>query len=114
MNFVFLFAFGLFAVAQSQQTPSASELKTLYPCWKYGICEDDTARKELNDCIHILKPKELTAYSDYTAKNFYKFNNSQFSNIEKEYCSYDDNKKQYVFDKLMDADKGFEKVSNAL
>ncbi|GBL82001.1 hypothetical protein AVEN_50577-1 [Araneus ventricosus] len=106
MNFLFLCAVCFFAVVHSE-TPSADELKKYYSCWEYAFCQDASSAKKIESCINTLKPKELQSYFQYLKKNYYSFNSDSFSGKITEYCSYDNDKKHDVFDKIFDANFGF-------
>ncbi|GBL81978.1 hypothetical protein AVEN_50558-1 [Araneus ventricosus] len=93
-------------------TLSADDLKKYYTCWEYGECQDETSKKNLEGCIEKLNPKEFQSYFQFLSNNYYSFNSDSLDGKIKEYCTYDNDKKQDVFDKIMDADFGFLKKAS--
>ncbi|GBL81987.1 hypothetical protein AVEN_50566-1 [Araneus ventricosus] len=111
MNFIFLCAFCFFAIVHSE-TLSADELKKYYSCWEYALCQGESSAKKIESCINTLKPKELQSYFQFLSNNYYSFNSDSLSGKISEYCSYDNDKKHNVFEKIFDANFGFLKKAS--
>ncbi|GBM62153.1 hypothetical protein AVEN_56783-1 [Araneus ventricosus] len=113
MNFVLLCAFGLFAIVHSQE-PSADDLKKYAPCFKYGLCEDPSTKKQLINCLSPLAPKEFQSLFQNFKNNFYPIVSDGLTGAISEYCGFKDATKKDEADKVIDADFFYQKVSNAL
>ncbi|GBL81977.1 hypothetical protein AVEN_50557-1 [Araneus ventricosus] len=111
MNFIFLCAFCFFAIVYGE-TLSADDLKKYPSCWEYGLCQGESSSKKLAGCLkNNLKPKELQSYFQLL-NTYYPFNSDSLDGKINEYCSFDDDKKQNVFEKIIDADFGFLKKAS--
>ncbi|GBL81981.1 hypothetical protein AVEN_50561-1 [Araneus ventricosus] len=73
---------------------------------------NESSAKQIKSCIHTLKPKEYQSYFQFLSNNYYSFNSDSLDGKISEYCSYDNDKKQDVFDKITDAKFGFLKKSS--
>ncbi|GBL81992.1 hypothetical protein AVEN_50569-1 [Araneus ventricosus] len=110
-NFIFLCAFCFFAIVHSE-TPSADELKKYYSCWEYALCEDLFSAIDIDGCLNTLKPKELQSFFQFLSNNYYSFNSNSLIGKISEYCSYDNDKKHDVFDKIVDSSFAFMKKAS--
>ncbi|GBL81966.1 hypothetical protein AVEN_50550-1 [Araneus ventricosus] len=111
MNFVLLCAFCFFAIVHSK-TLTADDLKKYYSCWNYAVCQDESTAEQVKSCVNTLKPKELQSYFQFLSKNYYSFNSDSLSGKLSEYCTYDNDKKHDVFDKIYDSSFAFMKKAS--
>ncbi|GBO06799.1 hypothetical protein AVEN_152071-1 [Araneus ventricosus] len=89
MNFVFLCAFGLFAIVHGQE-PSADELKRYSLCFDYGLCKDPSTKKEYISCYNTLAPKEFQSLFQYFKKNFCPLGSDTLLEAISEFCSFNE------------------------
>ncbi|GBL81958.1 hypothetical protein AVEN_50543-1 [Araneus ventricosus] len=109
MNFVFLCAFCFFAIVHSK-TLTADDLKKYYSCFVYE-CQDRTVGKKIDGCLEILNPKEIQSYFQLLS-NYHTFKSDSLEGKISEYCTYDNDKKHNIFDKVIDTDFDFLKKAS--